>query len=284
MNQTAVSEVGSILRDRYKVYFADDPDPGKAGQGLATCPLVLDILGQEVLDYWLMSPSEQAAMILLLQNLKPSVAIEIGTKLGGSLQVLARFSKKVYSLDIDPEVERRLAGKYPNVEFIIGPSTETLPPLLKRLEAEQANLGFVLVDGDHTTKGVKSDINNVLEFKPRHPLYVVMHDSFNPECRRGLLMAQWARNPHVRAVEIDFVTGTVNPSPAFRGQLWGGLALAILLPEPRATRFEVTARAQITYKRSYRRSMRTIVSSLLTYQRSYRRSMRTIVRRLLRRA
>ena len=33
------------------VYFADDPDPGKAGQGLATCPLVLDILGQEVLDY-----------------------------------------------------------------------------------------------------------------------------------------------------------------------------------------------------------------------------------------
>lgn len=134
-----------------------------------------------------MSPSEQAAMILLLQNLKPSVAIEIGTKLGGSLQVLARFSKKVYSLEIDPEVERRLAGKYPNVEFIIGPSTETLPPLLKRLEAEQANLGFVLVDGDHTTKGVKSDINNVLEFKPRHPLYVVMHDSFNPECRTAAL-------------------------------------------------------------------------------------------------
>ena len=257
------SEFGSIMGDPYKVYFADDPDPGKAGQGLATCPLVPEILGREALDYWQMSPSEQAAMVLLLQNLKPSVAIEIGTKFGGSLQVLARFSEKVYSLDIDPEVERRLAGRYPNVEFVIGPSNETLPPLLKRLQTEGVNLGFILVDGDHTSKGVETDINNVLQFKPRHPLYVVMHDSFSPDCRRGLFRAQWERNPHVRVVEIDFVTGTVNPSPEFRGQLWGGLALAILLPEPRATRFEVSARAQMTYERSDRRSTRTILKSLL---------------------
>ena len=38
--------------------------------------------------YWMMSPAEQAALVFFLEHLRPKVAIEIGTRFGGSLQIL----------------------------------------------------------------------------------------------------------------------------------------------------------------------------------------------------
>jgi methyltransferase family protein len=251
MKQSITSPVGLGLQDEIKVYYTDDPDPEKAGQGLAMAPFIYKILGQDSSNYWMMAPAEQAAFVFLLEHLRPCVAIEIGTRFGGTLQVLAKYCSKVYSLDIDPDVEKRLTGKYSNVEFIIGPSTKTLPLLIQKLQSENANLEFVLVDGDHSASGVEADINNVLAFKPTStPLYITMHDSFNPQCRKGLLNAKWAENPCVRAVEIDFVAGSVNPSPSFREQLWGGIALAVLLPGKRESRFEVMQRSALTFNRA----------------------------------
>ena len=240
--------VGLAADDELKVYYPDDPDPQKAGQGLAFAPLAFQILETDSANYWLMSPPGQIAMIYLLEHLRPRVAIEIGTRFGGSLQVLSRYCDRVYSLDIDPEVPRRLAGRYANVEYIVGPSDQTLPPLIDRLNDERAEVGFVLVDGDHSAEGVRRDINNVLRIKPIVPLYIIMHDSFNPDCRRGQRESDWAGSPYVHAVELDFVGGTVNPSPEFAGELWGGLALGVLRPEPRRGRFEVIGRAERTYQ------------------------------------
>ena len=179
--------------------------------------------------YWMMSPAEQAALVFLLEHLRPKVAIEIGTRFGGSLQVLAQFCDRVYSLDVDPEVPQRLEGKYSNVEYLIGLSDQTLPPLIDRLQREGAELSFALVDGDHSTEGVRRDIDNLLRFRPTIPFYIIMHDSFMPCCRDGLKQANWSANPHIHAVELDFVPGIVNPAPKFRNELCGGLALGILL-------------------------------------------------------
>jgi hypothetical protein len=231
---------------RLKVYFDDDPEPGLGGQGLFLIPPVFQALGRDRLRYWQMAPAEHAAMIFLLSQLRPKVAIEVGTHLGGSLQVLSHFSERVYSLDINPEIPRRLEGWFPNVEYITGPSGETLPPLLERLGRERAELGFVLIDGDHTSEGVRRDINNLLKFRPRVPLYVILHDGFNPDCRAGMRSADWASSPYVHAFDLDYVLGNINPAPGFRNELWGGLALAILLPEERQGRFEVTGKGELT--------------------------------------
>lgn len=133
---------------------------------LPTLPLLDRVLRSNLRLSWQMTPAEQAMMIYLLERIRPKVAIEIGTRFGGSLQVIAQYAERVYSLDIDPEVKRRLNGLFPNVEYLIGPSDRTLPALLDRLQREQAEVGFVLVDGDHTAKGVCKDINNLLRFKP----------------------------------------------------------------------------------------------------------------------
>ena len=92
-----------------------------------TLPMLNQLLRSDHPLPWQMNPAEQAMMIYLLERLRPKVAIEIGTRFGGSLQVIAQYSERVYSLDIDPEVTDRLKGRFPNVEYLIGPSDQTLP-------------------------------------------------------------------------------------------------------------------------------------------------------------
>jgi hypothetical protein len=232
---------------RARVFYEDDSNEEVAGLGLAYAPYVEEIVGAELVR-WAMSPAEQVGLTYLLERRKPGVAIEIGTRFGGSLQVIARLAKKVYSLDIDPGVRERLAGRFPNVEFLTGPSDVILPPLLEKLQAESADLGFVLIDGDHTTEGVRKDIDNILRWKPIAPVDIVMHDSFNAVCRRGLRAGAWGACKYIDFVELDYVSGDVNTSRLCFGELWGGLALARMLPEPRNGRFEITAKAEESFR------------------------------------
>ena len=148
-------------------------------------------------------------MIYLLERIRPKVAIEIGTRFGGSLQVIAQYSEQVYTLDIDPEVAERLKRRFPNVEYLIGPSDQTLPTLIDRLQREEAEVSFVLVDGDHTASGVRKDIDNILRLRPVVPIHLLMHDSMNRVVRQGLTSANWLGCPYVHRVELDFVPGGV---------------------------------------------------------------------------
>ena len=241
------------------------------GRGLLTASLLGEFLQTDPALDWQMSPSEQIMIMYLVEHLRPRAAIEIGTRFGGSLQVLARHCGRVYSLDIDPEVKERLKGRFGNVEYLIGRSAETLPPLIDRLQRENTEVGFVLIDGDHSTDGVRRDIDNILRYKPSTTLYIIMHDSFNPVVRRGLRAANWSGCPYVHRVELDFVAGSVNSTPGFRGQLWGGLAIGILTPEPRSGDLEISAGSQLTYNaaaQTFRPSlMHKVASKVATWTR-----------------
>lgn len=191
---------------------------------------------------WLMGADARCAMLYVLQHSQPECAIEIGTRFGGSLSAIARHAKRIFSLDIDPSCEERLSGRFPSVEFIAGSSHVTLAPLLARLTEERAALSFVLIDGDHSADGVRLDIEPLLDYAPRCPLYVLMHDSFNPECRRGMLEAPWSASPYVHWVSLDFVAGGIDASQGpGRGQMWGGFGLAHLRSEPREGEFRIAA-------------------------------------------
>src|SRR5262249_62372998 len=109
-----------------------------------------------------MQPSEQTALITLLAGSCPDVCIEIGSRYGGSLQVLSRYAKRVISVDIDATCRDRLGPKYPNAEFVTGNSRIVFPSLMKQLEEEGTKVGFVLVDADHSAAGVQIDIRPLL--------------------------------------------------------------------------------------------------------------------------
>jgi len=185
---------------------------------------------------------EKYALASLLQAVRPDVAIEIGTYQGGSLQLLSQYAQKVYSVDISPEPASRLGDSFPNVDFLIGSSKEVLPGLIRAISESRERLGFILVDGDHSHAGVMSDANAILKYVPVGPLFIVFHDSFNPECRKGILSSNWRACDHVHLVEIDFVPGVYYQQACGRAaerSMWGGLALALSLPEKRTKPLEI---------------------------------------------
>lgn len=215
-----------------------------SGLGLSAFPLMYGAIGTKP-ENWFMSPAEQMVIISLVGNLKPKLAIEIGTMHGGCLTVISKFADKVYSIDIDPKVAEKLHDRFSNVEFLTGSSRDILPPLLSNLAHEKQELGFVLVDGDHSAEGVRTDIDMLLKYTPCVPLYIFMHDSMNPDCRSGMRAADWASNPYVHTVELDLVVGILTPVPRIYGQAWEGLALAIMEPEKRNGPLTITARGEL---------------------------------------
>jgi Methyltransferase domain len=186
--------------------------------------------------HWQMTRWEKYGFTSILQAAKPKVGIEIGTYQGGSLQVIANHADKIYSIDLDATLKDRLGGQLPNVEFLTGDSRQILPALLNRIMQRGEELGFVLIDGDHSIEGVRCDINNVLRYTPLRPVFIVLHDSFNPDCRKGILTADWSMCDHVHYVEVDFVPGVYHFEAfdtAAPRSMFGGLAVAVMRPERR---------------------------------------------------
>lgn len=140
---------------------------------------------------WLMSRNERYCLVSLLGKIRPKVAIEVGVRTGGSLQVLSKYCEKVYALDIDPDVENHLKDHFSNVEFITGDSRVTVPQVLKQIQKNNESLEFAIIDGDHSALGVNADIENLLNYVPTTSLSIILHDSFNPTCRRGMLAVDY---------------------------------------------------------------------------------------------
>lgn len=186
--------------------------------------------------HWLMTRCEKYAFASVIEIANPYVAIEIGTYKGGSLQIISKKAKRVYSIDTSPECKETLGEHFDNVEFLTGDSKQLLSSLLNRIRDKNESLGFVLIDGDHSTEGVRTDINAVLQYVPVCPLYVVFHDSFNPPCREGILSADWQLCSYIHYVEVDFIPGVYHCEASYAGKprsMCGGLSLALMLPEKR---------------------------------------------------
>lgn len=201
--------------------------------------------------YWEMSNSEKNSLLTLLKEIKPSISIEIGTKGGGSLQLLSVLSKTVYSIDIDPEVEK-LSSMFQNVNFITGDSKMALPELLTELGSKGLQPDFILIDGDHSAEGVKADIENVLKIKVVKPMVVLMHDSFNPDCRKGMSTADYAINSNIDFIDLDFVEGTFSPSKLTNGEMWGGFGIIYLNPESKRGISHFSNENTFSYNRLYK--------------------------------
>jgi hypothetical protein len=202
-----------------------------------------------------MGYNETAMFQSLLSTLRPKCTIEVGTETGVTLALLARHSTKAFSIDIDPMVKTRLEGKFPNTEFFTGSSHDVLPVVLKKLTDEGTTPDFIFIDGDHSAEGVRRDVEHVLSVRPLTQMVVMMHDSFNPGCRKGILAANWSRNPYCHYVELDFCTGVLHPDEACLRQMWGGLAFALFLPQPRKHTLEVKTTHQMMFEAAFLQSV-----------------------------
>lgn len=175
---------------------------------------------------WQMSFGERAALEGLLAQLQPRLAIEIGTAEGGSLARIAQHSEVVHSFDL--VVPHEGVRNLPGVTLHTGDNHELLPQLLTELAEAGENVDFVLVDGDHSTEGVRRDLEDLLESPAIANTIIVMHDTMNEVVRAGLEQVRYGAYPKVAHVDLDFVAGYMFREPSLKHELWGGLGLVVV--------------------------------------------------------
>lgn len=177
------------------------------------------------------------------------ISLEIGTYQGGSLQVIARYSQRAFTVDCDPG-SATAAAQFPNVEFHCGDSAVVGPNLILACNA-LGSLQFVLIDGGHSEETVRQDINAVLKIIPTGRIVILLHDSFNPGCRAGMRSAAWEACPFCHYVELDYIAGVYHEQAvgnAEAGSMWGGFALAVLSAERRTTPLTVSEAQRFVFE------------------------------------
>jgi cephalosporin hydroxylase len=75
---------------------------------------------------WHMGWTDRLGLLHVLRQLRPDAVLEIGTYEGGSLEVMAQYSRRTYSIDIDPGVATKLRPHFPSVEFMSGDSSKMI--------------------------------------------------------------------------------------------------------------------------------------------------------------
>lgn len=180
----------------------------------------------EILDdtIWQMSLGERVAFEGVLSQVAPELAIEIGTAEGASLRRIAAHAREVHSFDlVAPSLDLP-----DHVTLHGGDSHVLLPEFLARLEKENRNVDFVLVDGDHSAPGVQKDLEDLLDSDAVRRTIIVIHDINNEEVRRGVDAVRYRAWRKVVHVELDCVPGYMFQEPALRYELWGGLGLIVV--------------------------------------------------------
>jgi hypothetical protein len=175
---------------------------------------------------WQMSFGERAIIEGVLAQLRPRLALEIGTAEGGSLKAIATHSERVISFDlVEPQAEARALE---NVELRTGDSHVLLEEELHRIAERGENVDFVLVDGDHSADGAREDVEDLLASSALESTVILAHDTLNQEVRRGLEEVRYSEIDKVGFVDLDFIGGYVPSEPPLRGECWGGLGLIVV--------------------------------------------------------
>jgi len=159
---------------------------------------------------WLMSTREKLGLIGLLHCLKPKKVLELGYHRGGATKWLSEFSEQVLSVDVN-EFVSNAPNLFHNVEAWNCPTLEAA----SRIKKENLFFDLAIIDADHSRKAVSGDIYGIIS----HSDIILMHDSFNPDCRKGMVDA--LKNQDSHAYYLDFI-----PSVSKSDGLWGGLAIA----------------------------------------------------------
>jgi hypothetical protein len=173
---------------------------------------------------WQMSLGERAAVEGVLAQLRPALAIEIGSADGACLQRIAAHAGEVHSFDLVAP-GRPVAD---NVALHTGDSHRLLPAFLHELADAGRNVDFVMVDGDHTPEGLRRDLEDLLDSRAVAQTVILIHDTANERVRSGVDAVHFKAWPKVAHVELDWIPGQLFAEPALRNELWYGLGLVLV--------------------------------------------------------
>ncbi|WP_354699207.1 hypothetical protein DSM112329_04916 [Paraconexibacter sp. AEG42_29] len=172
---------------------------------------------------WQMALGERAAIEGILSALQPQLAIEVGTAEGACLGRIAQHAQEVHSFDlVTPQLDLP-----DHVTLHTGDSHQLLPAFLAELAEAGRSVDFALVDGDHSSEGVRRDVEALLASPAVTDTIIITHDTGNERVRAGLDAVPYGAYPKVAHVDLDFVPGHLGQD-RFPGELWYGLGLIVV--------------------------------------------------------
>jgi Methyltransferase domain len=196
------------------------PTPDNRPEVLEHSPLALTLEGKSQMSF-----GERAALEGVLAQIRPRLAIEIGTAEGGSLARIVSYSAETHSIDLTHEPAAVFQDEH--VIFHTGPSRQLLPELLDELTDSGRAVDFALVDGDHSFEGVANDLRTLLRSPSTARSVLLVHDSMNEEVRAGIESVGLDAYAKVVYYEPDFVPGYMYRQGTALNSVWGGLCLII---------------------------------------------------------
>jgi hypothetical protein len=212
----------------YALTFDNRPAP------LEHSPLALTRESQSQMSF-----GERAALEGVLAQVRPGLAVEIGTAEGGSLARIAAHSAEAHSIDLTHEPVSAELGEH--VHFHTGPSAQILPALLREFSGAGRLLDFALVDGDHSFEGITGDLRMLLDSPCTARSVILLHDSMNEEIRAALESFGLDHREKIVYYDLDFVPGYIYREGNARDAAWGGLAL-ILCDTARSAAYSTSPR------------------------------------------
>ena len=175
-----------------------------------------------------MTRAERLLLFTLTFTLRPSRYLEIGTFKGGSALLvntamnLAESNGRIVCVDPEPKIApehwQRIEHR---TTLLTGYSPDILPEAVK---AAGGKFDMVLIDGDHTYKGVMRDAIGVMPYVA-DGAYLLFHDSIFVQVAKGL--RDFAHQYQKELVDFGTLTREVtyqereNDTPV----RWGGLRM-----------------------------------------------------------
>jgi len=201
-----------------------------------------------MIDHWEMENHERVSFLEVIEWTNKKLAVEIGSRQLGSLQFLSKSFERLICFDIDGGVGERIkVNSVENVEFVEGDSSKSLPKYFEENEAAMKNVSFIHIDGNHSYEGALVDIENVVNLKIHNRVYVLIHDSFNPEVRKAIKNINYVENKYVHFVDYDFCPGILHSRDDIKNQIWGGFTLVVMEPFERTGPLELMNNFEYTY-------------------------------------
>ena len=186
---------------------------------------------------WQMSPGERAAVEGALSEVRPALAIEVGTAEGAGLRRIAAYAGEVHSFDLEPPS----LEPPENAVLHTGDSHELLPPFLAELAEAWAQRRLRAHRRRPQRRRRQGRRRGLLDSPATSQTVIAIHDTANEDVRRGLDAVRDPRAfPKVVYVDLDFVPGRVCRYPELRHELWYGLGLVVVDASRPATRTPTT--------------------------------------------
>ena len=162
-------------------------------------------------------PKEFEKLLIFLDTMQSKkIAVEIGSYDGGCLHAYKEMFEKTISIDLENR------SRLKEVDYIIGDSQKALPLLKETIGGKNTKIDFLMIDGNHTYEGVKSD------FELYHKLIrkggiIAFHDILDTPlhrelfCRVDLFWDEINKDDRFEAYEIIESDGA-----------WGGIGILLV--------------------------------------------------------